>query len=166
MLLLPSDWLAATAFLVLQFAAPYVNVNRREYEAGSRYVLGSPPAWLFGPVWIVLRLLRGFSTFLYWRNALPSGVYDWILALSIATLILDYQWTPIFFGVKQSGAALVIVMLNVITATATLSLLGVDAAWLPFGLLAPYPLWLLYATYLNFSWWLLGIWARVSVAPR
>lgn len=62
----------------------------------------SPPNWLFGPVWTVLYGAMGYASWLVWKNgagALPLGLY----ALQA---VLNYAWSPIFFGAHDITFAL------------------------------------------------------------
>ena len=60
----------------------------------------SPPNWLFGPVWSLLYICMGTSSFLVWSQggfsaqALPLAVYGAHLACNAA-------WTPLFFAAKR-----------------------------------------------------------------
>ena len=53
----------------------------------------NPPNWLFGPVWTILYLCMGVSSYLIVEKGTP------LLPLSIygAQLLLNWAWAPIFF---------------------------------------------------------------------
>ncbi len=66
----------------------------------------SPPNWIFGPVWTLLYLLIGISMYLIWiRNKKGE------LKLFMFHLILNAIWSPIFFGLKNLGLALFVILL-------------------------------------------------------
>lgn len=116
---------------------------------------GTPPNWVFGPVWLLLYAMMGAAFALVWHRASPGrakrvgmGWFGWQLALNVA-------WTPVFFGMHRMLAALVVIIALwfaiVITMRSFRSLDRLAAA-----LLAPYLLWVSYAAYLNAGYLLLN----------
>lgn len=111
---------------------------------------GTPPNWLFGPVWTVLYLMIAVAAWLIWQHPWHRRA----LLLWGWQLLANALWMPIFFGLHQIGAALaevaVLLMLAVLT-TAEFARLSRPAAIL----MLPYLLWTCYAAYLNAGfWWL------------
>ncbi|MDA8248259.1 MAG: tryptophan-rich sensory protein [Rhodospirillales bacterium] len=111
---------------------------------------GTPPNWVFGPVWMVLYVLIAVAAWLVWQRPWHRRA----LLLWGWQLLANALWTPLFFGLHLVGAALVevvvLVLLVAITAT-EFARLSRPAAWLMF----PYLLWTCYATYLTAGfWWL------------
>ncbi len=110
---------------------------------------GTPPPWVFGPVWSLLYLMMGVAAgMLIHRRA-------WrVLAVFGVQLMLNLAWTPLFFGMKEITWALMVIILLWITLAVTLGMASRryrTAAWL----LVPYGAWVAYATYLNAGiWWL------------
>ncbi len=116
---------------------------------------GTPPNWLFGPVWTTLYVIIGVSAWLIWRRTAgtsPRGyaalrLWGWQLGLSAL-------WPPAFFGLHTLGLALavIVLLLGAIALTAR-AFARIDR--LAAALLLPYAAWVLYATYLNAGfWWL------------
>ncbi len=109
---------------------------------------GTPPPWVFGPVWSVLYLLMGVALGrLIHRRAMPAV---WVFGIQFA---LNLAWTPVFFGANQIAGALVIICALWVCLFTTILLAWKSdkaAAWL----LVPYLVWVSYATYLNagFLW--------------
>jgi translocator protein len=60
----------------------------------------NPPNWLFGPVWIVLYFLMGFSLYLIWNNWRKNKTYRLAIIIFIIQLILNLLWSILFFGLK------------------------------------------------------------------
>lgn len=63
----------------------------------------NPPNWLFAPVWIILYTLTGIASFLVWHsgggfNGFENPVFKSGILFYIASLILNWIWTPLFFG--------------------------------------------------------------------
>lgn len=116
---------------------------------------GTPPNWVFGPVWTTLYVLIAVSAWLVWRRTaeLPAKAYP-ALRLWGWQLGLNALWTPAFFGLHSTGLGLlVIVPLLAAVALTIRAFAGVErrAALL----LVPYAGWVLYAAYLNAGfWWL------------
>lgn len=121
----------------------------------------TPPDAVFGPVWAVLYAMIAVSWVLYListlrqrrhhpETRLPLGVY----ALMAGHALCNLAWTPLFFGLRSPGLALI----DILLLDASLIILIV-CFWRrnrPAALLLlPYLAWVLFATYLNLGfWWL------------
>jgi translocator protein len=107
----------------------------------------APPAWLFGPVWIVLYVLMGTAAFLVWKERGFGGA-RLALGLFLVHLVFNAAWTWIFFGLERFGLALaeILVLLVLIALLVVLFWRVRRAAGL---LLVPYLLWVAYATALT-----------------
>jgi len=105
----------------------------------------NPPNWVFAPVWSLLYVMiaaAGARTYL--RG--PNGG----LALWAAQVVLNFAWTPVFFGLHRPDLALVIIV----------ALLAVIAAFIAVRwhadrvsavLFLPYAAWVAFASVLNAS---------------
>ena len=104
---------------------------------------GTPPPWVFGPVWSVLYLLMGvaFGRLIH-RRARQAL---WVFSIQFA---LNLLWTPVFFGAGQIAVALAIIGALWLGLVATI-LLAWQADRVAAWLLAPYLVWVSYAAYLN-----------------
>lgn len=125
----------------------------RDWYPTLRKPAGTPPSWVFGPVWTTLYLLMAVSAWLIWRQ------YGWdartALLVFFTQLALNLLWSFIFFGARQLGFAFVeivilwiAILFNVLLFYRLNPLAGV--------LLLPYLLWVSYASYLNFGTWRLN----------
>ncbi|KAF7332070.1 Argonaute-like protein [Mycena kentingensis (nom. inval.)] len=120
------------------------------YFSNLRFPPGRPPRQVFPVVWPLLYLSMGYASHLIALT--PASEYA--LSLYYTQLALNFLWTPLFFGLKRTGLALVTV--TVMTGT-TFCLTKRVATECPMAvyLLLPYCGWLTYATYLNAGiWWL------------
>ncbi len=111
----------------------------------------SPPAWLFGPVWTLLYLAMGVAAWRVWRRGGWAARHR-PLAWWGAQLALNAAWTPVFFGLRSLGGAMVvIVLLWVAVRLALREFFRVDGAagWL----LVPYFAWVSFALALNWVLW-------------
>ena len=104
----------------------------------------TPPSWLFGPAWTILYFLIGIAgarTFELSRNS-P------VMIIWIAQLVLNFAWSPAFFGLQLPALGLVIII-----ALLVLILVFIGLSWrrdrLASVLFVPYGLWVAYATVLN-----------------
>jgi len=115
---------------------------------------GTPPAWVFGPVWTTLYLLMGTAAWLVWRQRPVADVTP-ALALFFAQLALNATWSFVFFGLRRPGMALLEILALLAAIIATLTSFA-SLSRLAFWLMAPYVAWVSYATFLNFGIWRLN----------
>jgi tryptophan-rich sensory protein len=90
-----------------------------------------------------------------WRVWRCIGLRSRPVALYFVQLALNAAWTPVFFGARAIGTALIVLLVLFAAIVATLDAFRrVDraAAWL----LAPYLAWSGFATFLNFTLWRLN----------
>ena len=112
---------------------------------------GTPPNWVFGPVWTTLYVMMGVAAWLVWRR--PGLGQRRALLLWGWQLLLNAAWAPAFFGLHSPALAFAIILpllgLIVLTVQAFAGQHRLAAA-----LLVPYGVWTCYATYLNagFLW--------------
>ena len=164
-----ADWLGLLVFVLVQFIGSYVDIDRDEYNRASKKVKGAPPGWVFGPVWVVLKFMRGIAGFIYWNEGPTTlgTLYNWTLAFYVIIIILDVQWLPLFFGNKNAGAAFVVVLfIDLLTIAVAIFVaigaVGGSSLWISFAFFLVYLAWIGYATYLNAQWFFKGIWKRLE----
>ncbi|MCH5166350.1 MAG: tryptophan-rich sensory protein [Erysipelotrichales bacterium] len=111
----------------------------------------APPAYLFGIAWSILYLLMGISFYLYKKNGEDNSVdktYN-------TQLILNLIWPIIFFNFKFRFIGTVeIIILDLVVIY--MLYLFFKKYRTSFYLNIPYLLWLLFATYLSYSIYLLN----------
>ena len=108
----------------------------------------APPGIVFGIVWPVLYALMGISAYLVYAEQKTLKTNE--MFYFAAQLILNFIWSPVFFGIKLFWAAAVVVVILDILVIYTAYLFGKvkkAAKWL----LVPYIIWILFATYLNIA---------------
>jgi benzodiazapine receptor len=123
------------------------------YETLQRPRL-TPPDWVFGPVWTVLYVMIAVSIFLFIRKYKSENGYG-IYALIVLHLIFNFFWTGVFFGLKAPGLALIDIILLDISLVFMIRYFW-QADVLSSILLWPYLIWVLFATYLNASFYILN----------
>jgi len=116
----------------------------------------APPNWVFGPVWTALFALIGTAVWLVWREAKSSPAAA-RLAIVVFTVHFAFNlgWSLVFFGMREIAAGLVVIVLLWLLIVATIWAFDrVDrrAALL----LVPYLLWVSFAAYLNYGFWILN----------
>ena len=113
-----------------------------------------PPGWAFGTAWSILYVLLGIVLAILIR-APRSKARSMALPLFLAQLVLNFCWSPIFFGaheVELGLGVIVAIFLLSLAATPVIAKLSRIAAWL----MIPYLMWLAFASYLNFEIWRLN----------
>ncbi|PIQ75482.1 MAG: TspO protein [Candidatus Portnoybacteria bacterium CG11_big_fil_rev_8_21_14_0_20_40_15] len=122
----------------------------------------NPPAWVFGPAWTTLYALMGVSLFLVWKqhshileNVRMLRMWKIGIAAFFVQLSLNAVWSIIFFGLHSPGWALAdiaLLWLAIVWTIAVFYKISKPAAYL----LLPYILWVSFASYLNYSIWMLN----------
>jgi benzodiazapine receptor len=144
---------ALIGFLMLSAAAASLGSFFRpgEWYASLIKPTWNPPNWIFGPVWTVLYVTMAVSAWLVWRRGSDAlrtralGAYGVQIALNAA-------WSPLFFGARSPGWALVdILLLNGAIAVTVFLFLRIQRV--AGYLLVPYAGWVLFATVLNATLW-------------
>lgn len=116
---------------------------------------GTPPNWVFDPVWSVLYFMIGISFALVWHKLGRAFFKSPAFTVFAVQLLLNLAWTPVFFGAHWIGVALLIIIAMIGSILLTIrkfSPHSKPAAWL----LVPYLLWVCYATYLNAGYLMLN----------
>ncbi len=116
----------------------------------------TPPGFVIGNVWTVIFILSTVSVLIVW-NSFPRDQTFWlIISLFLVNAVLNVFWSYLFFTLHSIDAAIF-----------GASLLGISVFLLIFliwpfsrlagGLLIPYALWVVFATYLNYRIFVLNI---------
>jgi tryptophan-rich sensory protein len=108
-----------------------------------------PPGWLFPVAWTILYILIGvaLAMILHARGASRRAI---AITLFIAQLLLNYAWSPIFFGMHQVHTALVVILLMLALAVAT-AVIFAGIRKTAALLMLPYLAWLAFAALLNWQ---------------
>lgn len=147
-------WIVLAGFLALVvggglgiglFTLPgewYASLNKPSFN---------PPNWIFGPVWTILYVLIAIAGWRIWLAA-PSGA---AMKLWWIALVLNFLWSPVFFGAQQLAFALVIILALLVTILAFIAAARpVDR---PASLMfVPYAAWVGFASLLNGSIYLMN----------
>ncbi len=114
----------------------------------------TPPSEAFAPAWIILYIMIGVSFFFFAKTGF-SKAKIFPLILFFLQLAINLVWSTVFFNMQNIGLSAVL-----ITALWVL-LLATIIAFHKFSkiaayLLIPYFLWVTYATYLNYGYYILN----------
>lgn len=137
-------WLA-TILIVVLLVGFTIGLTIRPgawYEALAKPIF-TPPNWLFGPAWTVIYVLIAIAG---WRVAVVEGPKSAAFRLWVGQMLLNWTWTPVFFGLHQIGLGLIVIVLLLAIVLAFIFKTRDGAARWCF---VPYALWLCYATALN-----------------
>jgi benzodiazapine receptor len=135
----------AAAFVPAVIGAPFV---RPGYYERLRKPSWAPPKQAFGPVWTLLYALIGVAAWLVSRRQGSDGA----LRLWTVQLALNAAWTPLFFGARARGLALIeIGLMWVAIAATTVSFFS--RRRLAGALMLPYLAWVSFATALTYEVW-------------
>ena len=97
----------------------------------------------------------GIAAYIVWTNGWENKEVRLALGVFGIQLALNAAWSIVFFGLQSPGPALIELISLWVAVLATIisfSKISRPAAWL----LAPYIVWVTFATYLNWSIWLLN----------
>ena len=129
-----------TFFTIPSITTWYAGLNKPSFN---------PPNWIFGPVWTILYLLMGVSLFFVLGKKLKKQKSPLLILFSVQ-LLLNFLWSVIFFGWHLPALAL----MDIVLLWISIALLIIDF-WKfskPASLmLAPYLLWVSFASILNLS---------------
>ena len=112
----------------------------------------APPNWLFGPVWTLLYLLMAFAFYRVLRLDPETPGRARAIGVFLLQLTLNAAWSFAFFAAHSPALGLLTILPMLALIVATIFLfrpLDSVAA----GCLAPYVVWVSFATYLNAGFW-------------
>ena len=106
----------------------------------------NPPNWVFAPVWSILYVvIGGVGARMFLAHRHTAAMRLWL-----AQMILNFLWSPLFFGMQDISSALIVVIALLIAVAAF-----VIASWqrdrISALLFLPYFAWVAFATVLNGS---------------
>ena len=137
---------AASLFTRPQIAGWYNTLNKPTFN---------PPPWLFAPVWTALYIMIALAAYLVWQQRNSSKTYKITASIYIVQLAFNFLWSMVFFGLHGILPALFVILLlwvSIILNIRWFKKYSKTAAWL----LAPYLLWVSFASILNLSIYLLN----------
>lgn len=145
----PGSWLRLGLFIVIVVAVGgLVGISASPdgwYESLAKPPF-NPPNWVFGPAWTILYVLiaiAGWRTFEADRRS--RGMILWCIQM-----VLNWIWSPVWFGLHQLWPAFVVIIAIFATILAFIA-----DRWardrVAALLFVPYALWVAFASLLNLS---------------
>lgn len=104
----------------------------------------TPPSWVFRPVWMILYLMLGYVLGLLWKQRTKDAIS---LSIYCVQLLLNFAWSPIFFGLHNIAIAFFILVIMVMLTM----IIFVRASRYIQLLLVPYLAWIIFAGILNYQ---------------
>jgi len=114
----------------------------------------TPPNWVFSPVWTVLYITIAISIFSYYRSSSKSHV-GWTSAVLIVHLMTNFLWTYLFFHLRSPAMALIDIVVMDISLFVLICWFW-KASVFAGAIFIPYFVWVLFATYLNYGFYMLN----------
>jgi len=115
----------------------------------------SPPGWVFPAAWTILYLLMGYASYRVLTSGADPQKIRSALTLYGAQLLLNFLWSPVFFGLQWYLVAFfVLIALWVLIFLTMRAFSKIDEK--AGDLLLPYILWVTFAGYLNLGVYLLN----------
>jgi tryptophan-rich sensory protein len=139
------------AVLLLGMLSGYLAVSgsSNPWFAALRKPAFMPPGWVFPLAWTILYILLGLSLAML-LHARGAHKRERVLILFWVSLVLNFAWSPVFFGMHKVTFALSLIaamMILAMTLILTLWKIRIVAALL----LYPYLGWLMFAGLLNYE---------------
>lgn len=108
----------------------------------------TPPNWLFPVAWTALYVLMSWAA----ARVAPLPGSGTAMALWGLQIALNTLWTPVFFGLRRFGSAIIVVVGLWLAVAATMVVFWTLDP-LSGAMLAPYLLWCTIAAALNIAMW-------------
>jgi translocator protein len=103
----------------------------------------TPPNWLFGPAWSLIYILIAIAG---WRVVTSEGIHSRTFRLGLVQMLLNWAWTPVFFGLHQIAIGLLVIVALLV---AVIAFIIRARDWVARWCFVPYGLWICYAACLN-----------------
>jgi translocator protein len=151
---------ALVAFLGVTLAASAFGALTQGDDVGERYLALELPAWAppqdaFGIVWPILYVLIAVAAWRIWRVRGGVSAATGALSLWFSQLIVNAAWPGVFFGLEEFGWGILVIVALDVLVVATIAWFARIDRWAAL-LLAPYLVWIVYATALNIAVWQLN----------
>jgi benzodiazapine receptor len=110
-----------------------------------------PPGWAFAPIWIILYILMGISSYIIWHQR-QHPLRNQAVFLYFFQLVLNALWTPVFVGMQSPGGSFIVVSVLLVAIIVMIFYFYKIQKWAAY-LVIPYVLWVSIATVLNAVIW-------------
>ena len=145
----------AASFLTATIGGFFTSASVTTWYPALIKPAGTPPSWVFGPVWFLLYFLMAIAIFLIWRTPDKKPQVTFALQVYVVHLLINLLWSAVFFGLQFPFFGLLIIFALWVMIGILIFLfffINKEASFL----MVPYWLWVTYAMYLNFGIWQLN----------
>ena len=104
----------------------------------------NPPNWVFAPVWSLLYIVIGVVGARTWLSLRRSMA----MRLWFAQMLLNFAWSPVFFGLHDPTSAMIVILGLLVSVVAFIAVSWRQDRTAAL-LFAPYLAWVAFATALN-----------------
>jgi len=141
-------------FLIALLGTLIIEIGDKSWFDRLQKPTFQPPNWIFEPVWTVLYICIAVSGWLvYIREKSPIRIF--VLQVYIVQLILNLLWTCLFFGLHSPLLALIDIVILLCVIFYYILITRNLSRWSSI-LFVPYGIWVLFATLLNLTMWMLN----------
>lgn len=138
-------WFTASFFTVSGIDSWYVDLVKPFFN---------PPNWIFWPVWTILYIMIWISFYLVWKEGFWNNKTR-LLVIYFIQLSLNFAWSFSFLYFWNPLLGLINIILLLIFIWLNIKVFYDVKKWAGY-LLIPYLLWVMFATVLNFSIFILN----------
>ena len=140
---------AASAVAILGAGGALTDIG--PWYRGMRRPSWTPPDWAFAPAWTLIFGLAAWAGVLAWEGAPDQAGRTLVIVLAAVNGVLNVVWSVLFFRLRRPDWALMEVVLLWCAVLAPMLLLARFDALVPL-LLAPYLVWVTYASTVNWGY--------------
>lgn len=145
--------------LILCFGAGFIGSIFTKMSVNTWY-LGllkphlSPPNWIFAPVWNFIYLLLAVAFYKIWTSEFLVQRKR-AMQIFCGQLFLNVVWSAVFFGLRSPYLGFLVIILLLVAIVWTIVYFRRISKQTSY-LLYPYLAWVCFASYLNYSLWILN----------
>ena len=145
----------AVIFLIIGgIMSASVNSSLNGWYATLNKPFLNPPNFIFAPVWTILYISLAVFIWMIDKQQYTAKTQE-IKRLFVWQLILNFAWTPIFFGMQNILAGLIVLLIMDFLVFRIIRM-SYNVSKLATMVILPYFCWLIFATYLNTSLFLIN----------
>ena len=115
----------------------------------------TPAGSIIGVVWTTIFILTAISALIVWTKAPRDSRLTWIAVLFLVNAAFNVLWSFLFFNQHLLAVSIFEAALLGLSVMALIILIWPISRWASI-LLIPYAGWVIFATYLTYSVWLLN----------
>jgi benzodiazapine receptor len=135
-------------FEMISYFMGHITRNNMDWYRLLNKSILTPPAYIFPIMWTILySILAIVGYFLYIKRDIKEIRH--IFYIFLVQMILNWSWTPVFFGLHKLNLAFLILLITILFSS-YIMIRSFRHYRLVFYMFLPYLSWILFAGYLNF----------------